>query len=63
MPEYVLHRHHMVYRSQGGVTTTENVLTLCGACHSRVHAGLVEIVGVDANERALRFRRVREVVK
>ena len=57
-----VHRHHVVYRSQGGLTTTENVTTLCLGCHARVHAGAVKIEGKDANGR-LRFRQVREANK
>lgn len=33
-----LHAHHIVYRSQGGLDRTENLITLCFQCHDKVHA-------------------------
>ena len=47
-------RHHIVYRSQGGETSTANVLVLDAACHQAVHARRLVIHGRDANAR-LRF--------
>lgn len=32
-----LHVHHVVYRSQGGKDTEDNLVTLCQNCHVRVH--------------------------
>jgi hypothetical protein len=31
------HRHHIVYRSAGGPSTLENLVTLCPACHAAEH--------------------------
>ncbi len=31
------HRHHIVYRSAGGETTTGNLATVCASCHHREH--------------------------
>jgi len=32
-----LHSHHIVYRSQGGADTHDNLITLCWFHHSVVH--------------------------
>lgn len=34
-----LHIHHIVYRSNGGSDTSENLVVLCEKCHSKLHAG------------------------
>lgn len=59
------HLHHIRYRSQGGLETTANLVTLCGrggrtgfGCHGLVHNGLMRIVGDDANGE-LQFEHVR----
>jgi 5-methylcytosine-specific restriction endonuclease McrA len=31
--------HHQRFRSHSGVDTESNLLTLCSACHSRIHRG------------------------
>ena len=31
--------HHKEFRSQGGDDSEQNLITLCAACHSRVHGG------------------------
>lgn len=33
-----IHRHHVRYRSQGGVDDVDNLLTLCGPHHSEAHS-------------------------
>ena len=38
--------HHVVYKSQGGADTLDNLITLCRRCHDSVHAGRLEIVCV-----------------
>ena len=46
-----IHRHHLVYRSAGGRTATENVLSLCANCHLvGIHGGRLKASG-DADER------------
>lgn len=40
-----IHRHHIVYRSQGGETSTANVCHLCQSCHEAVHARKLTISG------------------
>lgn len=47
--EFYMHHHHIVYRSKGGEHTLENVLLLCGKCHSQVHKGQVHLEG-DSNQ-------------
>ena len=39
------HRHHIVYRSAGGKDTTDNLLTLCAACHNDEHKSRLQIGG------------------
>ena len=34
-----LHVHHLVFRSNGGSDTAENLTTLCETCHNAVHDG------------------------
>lgn len=34
-----LHAHHIVYRSQGGADTLDNLITLCEECHKKLHRG------------------------
>jgi len=34
-----LHVHHIVFRSNGGTNTSENLTTLCEGCHGRLHSG------------------------
>jgi 5-methylcytosine-specific restriction endonuclease McrA len=31
------HHHHIVYRSQGGLDTPENIILICALCHDKVH--------------------------
>ena len=46
-----IHRHHLVYRSAGGLTTTANILSLCPTCHVvGIHGGRLKASG-DADER------------
>lgn len=51
-----LHRHHLVFRSQGGETRSGNVLLLCDRCHGKVHARTLVIHGTDADG-VLRFEQ------
>lgn len=34
-----LHVHHIVYRSNGGADTLDNLITLCKECHKKLHKG------------------------
>jgi HNH endonuclease len=34
-----LHVHHIVFRSQGGLTRDDNLVTTCLACHGLIHSG------------------------
>ena len=40
-----LHAHHIIFRHLGGRTALWNEITVCALCHSRLHLGLLEIVG------------------
>lgn len=31
--------HHLIRRSQGGDDVAENIVPLCGECHTKLHAG------------------------
>ena len=44
-----LQAHHIVYREHGGKDTLANLLTLCDACHEKVHAGTItlQVTGVS----------------
>ena len=39
------HRHHLVYRSAGGATTTGNLVSLCADCHADVHRHVLDVRG------------------
>jgi hypothetical protein len=45
--------HHVRFRSAGGPTRAENLVTLCGRCHGLVHGGLLHIEGEGSGQ--LRF--------
>ena len=46
-----IQRHHIVYRSVGGPTTTVNVVSLCATCHLvGVHGGRIKLAG-NADEK------------
>ena len=38
-----LHVHHIVYRSEGGTDTSDNLVTLCVFCHDGVHQNKLSI--------------------
>jgi len=38
-----LHVHHIIFRSNGGTDTPDNLITLCENCHTDLHAGLFEL--------------------
>ena len=48
-------RHHIVYRSAGGETTTANLVTLCARCHDAEHRHELRLSG-DADWRDERGR-------
>lgn len=33
--------HHIIYRSQGGDESDENMLEVCRECHEKIHAGKI----------------------
>ncbi len=41
----LMHRHHLVYRSQGGETSRRNVALVCMKCHDAIHAGRIHLSG------------------
>src|SRR6266852_6605092 len=46
-----LEAHHIVYREHGGKDTLTNLLTLCAACHQKVHQGKIrlQVTGVSGH--------------
>src|SRR2546425_8018005 len=46
-----LEAHHIVYREHGGKDTLTNLLTLCAACHQKVHQGKIrlQVTGVGGH--------------
>lgn len=38
-----LHAHHVQWRSRGGLTQLNNLVTLCVRCHGLVHEGFLEV--------------------
>ncbi len=38
-----LHVHHIIFRSNGGTDTPDNLITLCENCHADLHGGLFEL--------------------
>ena len=38
-----LHVHHIIYRSQGGSNTTDNLICLCKTCHDKLHLGKIDL--------------------
>lgn len=45
------HRHHLHYRSRGGVDASENVVTLCAGCHDQIHTQATLRLEGDADQR------------
>lgn len=43
-----LHVHHIVFRSNGGTNSPDNLITLCTDCHEKVHRGEFEIKGAKS---------------
>ena len=41
-----LHVHHVVFRSNGGTDSPENLIVLCSDCHDKLHKGEFEIKGI-----------------
>ena len=38
-----LHVHHIVFKSNGGTDSPENLITLCETCHNNLHLGLFNL--------------------
>ena len=43
-----LHVHHIIFRSNGGTDTPNNLITLCESCHDKLHKGVFEIKGIKS---------------
>lgn len=42
--------HHLIRRSQGGDDVAENIVPLCGECHTKLHAGNAGILRLLPSE-------------
>lgn len=40
-----IHRHHIIFRSRGGLTTTSNVITVTDEEHTDIHAHKISLCG------------------
>lgn len=48
----VLHKHHIIERTAAGTSNNEwNLAIICANCHTRVHGGEIEIIGVFSSSR------------
>ena len=52
-----LHIHHVIFRSQGGKTSIDNLMTLCYRCHAIVHSDKLYIFKVLSKLRGLELFR------
>jgi len=43
--DHKLHCHHIVFRSNKGTDTPENLITLCNTCHDALHEGKIKLSG------------------
>ena len=39
------HRHHIRFRSLGGLTTSDNVVMVCAGCHYNIHDHKLKVTG------------------
>ena len=57
----VLQAHHIVPRSKGGADTTENLITLCNACHESEHGHEIPVQDSTYYRRSVEGRRSKAV--
>lgn len=50
--------HHVRYRSLGGLTEPNNLVTVCAKCHAKIHAHEIDVTGRSA--RSVRFIQKRK---
>ena len=56
------HRHHIVYRSHGGLDTLENIILVCALCHDQLHRSGKLILSGDSDSLVVkRFKTGRWV--
>ena len=48
----LLHVHHMRHRSEGGSDDPSNLVSVCAACHAKVHGGQLGGSEVDVSSRS-----------
>ena len=46
-----LEAHHIIFRSQGGKDTLDNLITLCSSCHKKVHSGKITLDAKGVSKR------------
>lgn len=43
----VLHKHHIVERTEANTTNDDmNLAVVCANCHNQIHAGVIKIIGI-----------------
>ena len=55
--------HHIVFRSNGGSDTLENLITLCEDCHKAVHLGEIELKPNGKRRSTLRYATQMSVIR
>ena len=53
--ELKLHVHHIVFRSNGGTNSPDNLITLCHLCHEKLH--LSETAEADSKKLSLKIKK------
>lgn len=48
--------HHIIFRSQGGEDTTDNLICICADCHDDIHARRIFVTG-NGNDTFLTLKR------
>lgn len=55
--------HHIVFRSNGGSDTLENLITLCEDCHKAVHLGEIELKLIGRRRSTLRYATQMSIIR
>ena len=55
--------HHIIFRSQGGSDEQDNLITLCGTCHSLLHNGKIKLDKVGVKKGTLNYATQMNVIR
>lgn len=50
--------HHIIYRSQGGTDTPDNLLTVCSLCHRKIHENTLKITARHKKHKTSTFMNI-----